>query len=383
MDASDRGPSQTSSPPVPSEKGSASQVDRIQLRYKLSTPTFKTMCTIGRSPTRKDVLQKACLASEFRSFRIKKTEGSFFRFVNDNTPIPYPVPGSVSQPSHKVSLLVQIDLLTNGWPPKLSAAARKELHQEKGRIYHLLERVLRCLADILGQRRDGRGLSVVLDVLRSVKAGVWEGNGTELLQVEGIGPAKMGKLKEAGISHVKQLRQLDFFHIERLLSRNPPFGHDLLQKLSGFPVLGIVYGFIRQFEDNGVTRRSPNLVGQSRRDDDCNSSTPIWIFRLLLTCENEERLVWRHKTPWVTLVIEGEDGRLVWFWRGSIKGIQGDKEMVVGLSVNAGEKLQLTLASEGIVGTQIRETVMVGVESTSGIANVPILEAEKWLCRKA
>lgn len=114
----------------------------------------------------------ACFATEFRSFPIKQTERAFFRHVNDHTAIPYPITESISQPWHKVFLLVQVDLQQQGWPNKLSAAARKELHQERGRIYGLLDRVLRCITDVLGDRQDGRGVSVALDVLRSVKSGV-------------------------------------------------------------------------------------------------------------------------------------------------------------------------------------------------------------------
>ena len=144
----------------------------IQIRYKLAPPTLRTMCTISRSPTRRDVLQKACFATEFRSFPIKQAEKGFLGEINDHTGIPYPIKESPSQPWHKAFLLVQIDLQCRGWPSKISANTRKELHQERGRIYALLDRVLRCLIDILGERRDGRGVSVALDVLRSVKSGV-------------------------------------------------------------------------------------------------------------------------------------------------------------------------------------------------------------------
>jgi hypothetical protein len=222
---------------------------KIQLRYKLASTTIKDLVTIKAKPDRHAVLQKACFATEFRSFPIKPAEGGFFRDINDHNPIPYPVRETVSQPWHKVFLLIQVDLQRSGWPNKLSATARKELLQESGKIYSVLDRVLRCIVDILGQRLDGRGVTVGLDVLRSVKSRVWEGSVKELLQVEGIGEVKMKKLMEASISNIRQLALLECYHIERLLSRNPPFGTEMLHRLAGFPVLTFKLDILSELEN--------------------------------------------------------------------------------------------------------------------------------------
>ncbi|KAK3175702.1 hypothetical protein K4F52_010057 [Lecanicillium sp. MT-2017a] len=223
-----------SAPKGPSEQQAA---DDLRRRYKLSIPTLDILCRIPNMPERAKVLRTACLATEFQIFPIKTTEMMFLRTVNDHTGIPYRVTEPILEPWHKVFLLVQIDLAREPWPSKLTQAARKELYGERGRIYNVLDKALRCVADILGSRGDGRGVSVALDVLRSVHAGVWEGNGMELLQVEGIGPAKLQKLAEAGVHTVRKLSSMEFYHIERLLSRNPPFGQTILRQIAGFPRL--------------------------------------------------------------------------------------------------------------------------------------------------
>jgi hypothetical protein len=130
----------------------------IQIRYKLAATTYRNLCSISQSPSRQDVLQKACFATEFQSFPIKQTERGFFREINNHTGIPYPLKDNISHPWQKVFLLTQIDLQHRGWPARISAAVRKELYQERGRIYVLLDRVLRCLIDVLGARQDGRGV---------------------------------------------------------------------------------------------------------------------------------------------------------------------------------------------------------------------------------
>ncbi|KAF7562907.1 hypothetical protein G7046_g1218 [Stylonectria norvegica] len=325
----------------------------IQLRYKLASTTFKTLCTITKSPSRQDILKKACHATEFRSFPIRQAEKGFLRHVNDHTAIPYQISESVSQPWHKIFLIAQIELLRTGWPSKLSGPARKELHQELGRIYPLLDRALRCLVDILGERNDGRGVSTALDVLRSVKAGVWEGSEKQLLQVEGIGIVKMDRLVQAGIKNIKQLSNLEFYHIERLLSRNPPYGQNMLHQLAGFPSLTLGLEVLGQYDSSPISEASAsNTVNPG-------PLSPLWMVRAILGYKNKGVPVWKKHSPWVTFVVEGDDGRLAWFWRGSVKRLAGGKEMVIGVNARKGEHLKVTFACEDIVGTMLREKLEI------------------------
>ncbi|KAM5348683.1 hypothetical protein ACJ41O_008507 [Fusarium nematophilum] len=345
-----------------SQSAAPKKSHEIQLRYRLAPSTFKTLCTISPAPSRQDILKKACFATEFRSFPIKKGQGAFLRGINDQTGIPYPIAESVSQPWHKVFLLVQIELLRTGWPNMLSAATRKELHQELPRVYKLLDSVLRCLADILGERRDGKGVRTALDVLRSVKAVVWEGSENQLLQVEGIGLASKDRLVQAGVKTIKRLSQLEFYHIERLLSRNPPFGQTMLHKLAGFPILKLDFEILGQHNPPGMSAGSPlptRATKSAVSGHEGQSDASLWISRAVIGFENEKGPSWKGSNPWLTLVVEGHDGRLVWFWRGSSKRLVEGKEMVIGLNARKGEELKVTLACEEIVGTMIQMSVHV------------------------
>lgn len=293
------------------------------------------------------MLQRACLTTEFRSFPLRQAERAFFRDVNDHLPIPYPVAETISEPWHKVFLLVQVQLSRAPWPNRLAAKARQELYVEKRRIDVVLDAALRCMVDILGHRHDGRGVSVALDVLRSVRATVWEGSDNELLQIEGIGPAKMTRLVEAGVKTVKQLARLEFWHIERLLSRNPPFGQQILHQLAGFPVLTLQLDILGCQPGPHV----PSTAGLGRQSP---RSLPPWIARLVLGYENEVQPAFGKCTLWTTAVIEGDDGRLLWFWRGSVRRLAGGKELLVGLCARKGESLRATFACESVVGATIR-----------------------------
>jgi hypothetical protein len=336
------------SPPL-TEKSNPPKYNEIRLRYQLSLPTLRSLSTIEKAPDRRKVLQTACLAAEFRSFPIKPEERNLLREINDHTGIPYPITGNATEPWQKVLLLVQIDLLRRGWPNKISANARKELLKESGRIYIVLDRVLRCLADIFGEREDGRGVTVTLDVLRSVKAKVWEGTDMELLQVDGIGAAKMKRLVDAGVKTIKQLAGLEFYHVERLLSRNPPFGHQMIHQLSGYPLLHLHLDAVSECTFSQDDRQNTAI------------STPhqLSVVRVVLGFANETVPTWRKRCPWTTLVIEGDDGRLLWFWRGSVKRIENSKIMFACLGVEKGESIKATFACEGIIGTIVRFTLTI------------------------
>lgn len=222
----------------------------------------------------------------------------------------------------------------------MSGATRKELQGERKKVYDVLNQVLRCVIDILGERRDGRGVSVALDVLRSVKAGVWEGSGLDLLQVPDIGMGRMEKLVAAGVRNIRQLSNMEFFHIERVLSRNPPFGQNIKRAVKDFPYLQLKI----------------DILPATPRDE---QGSRKWRARIWLGYDNETLPMWNRANPWTTLVLEGADGRLVWFWRGSVKRLQGGKEMTVEIGADIGEEMKVTFACEELVGTMIRETFKI------------------------
>ncbi|CAG9954895.1 unnamed protein product [Clonostachys rosea f. rosea IK726] len=340
----------------PNQAEATTEFREIQDRYKLAQKTFQSLLKIGPRPDRRTVLETACSSTaEFAAFPIKQAEKAFFRHINEHTGIPYILRENVSQPWHKPFLLIQIQLHGGPLPNKLTHAARKELLSERGQMFFILDRVLRCLVDILGLRRDGRGVIAALDVLRSIKAGVWDGNENELLQVEGIGAVKMDKLANAGIKTIRQLAGLQCYHIERLLSRNPPFGQEMVCKLKGFPLLRINIDILGPFKEG----QDQLGAGKSKLNTLPTTTGTLWMTRIVLGYENEEVPQWKKKSLWTTFVIEGEDGRLVWFWRGSVKKLENEQTMIVCLAVEKGEKLGVVFAGETVVGTTIRESLQI------------------------
>lgn len=164
----------------------------------------------------------------------------------------------------------------------------------------------------------------------------------EILQVEGIGLAKARKLNEAGVKTVRRLSELEFYHIERLLSRNPPFGQQIRHHLAGFPKLDLTVQTVspRDLESKSTAVKENHV-----------------IVRLFLLYRNSDLPVWKKQHPWTTLVIEGDDGRLLWFWRGSVKRLTDRKELLVSLEARRQETIHIVFACEAIVGTLQRKSI--------------------------
>lgn len=158
---------------------------------------------------------------------------------------------------------------------------------------------------------------------------------TELLQVPDIGPKKVELLAKAGVKTVRQLAKMDFFHIERILSRNPPFGQKIVRNLAHFPRLVLVVDIPRREADGKL------------------------IMRAMLGCSNLEVPVWKQSMPWVTLAAETSDGRLVFFWRGRVRGLMQGKELVFPAEATPGQTVFVWASCEEIAGTVVTKEVAV------------------------
>jgi len=131
------------------------------------------------------------------------------------------------------------------------------------------------------------------------------------------------------------LADLEFYHIERLLSRNPPFGQNLTNKLQHFPRLKLGISIIG------------HDVGEPRN---C-------IVRATLACLNPKTSpVWRGAVPWVTFLLEKQNGSIGFFWRGSIKTLATDlgKDLTFRVDLG-GQGANAYLACEEIVGTMVKK----------------------------
>ncbi|KAL2259463.1 hypothetical protein VTK26DRAFT_6853 [Humicola hyalothermophila] len=207
-------------------------------RYMVEFHTMKMLLQIPRAVGMENLITILAQASEFKEFRFKPSERALFREINQSPLIMYPIKETVTQTWHKISLMIQTHLGCVQYPDSGEAAkARRQLQIEKKLIFERLHRLVRAVIDCKGHDRDAVGTKTALELARALAAESWEGRATQLTQVPSIGPVGMRKLASKNIRTVLELADKDYGEIERLMSRQPPYGKNLQTHLEKFPRL--------------------------------------------------------------------------------------------------------------------------------------------------
>jgi ATP-dependent DNA helicase HFM1/MER3 len=74
---------------------------------------------------------------------------------------------------------------------------------------------------------------------RSLAARAWDDSPMQMKQIEEVGIASIMKFINAGIRTMEDLESTAAHKIETLMSRNPPFGLKILDRLKLFPKLRV------------------------------------------------------------------------------------------------------------------------------------------------
>ncbi|EFQ31410.1 hypothetical protein CGRA01v4_10976 [Colletotrichum graminicola] len=294
----------------------------IMLRYSLSPRTIHALAALPHAAPPDEILRCAASATEFFSFTFSPPEKVAFAGINNDPSTRWPVREALALPWHKVFLVAQCEAAGGDYGDKLSLQARNALYAARGRIVDILGQVMRACADIMGSRLDAAGLRRALETWRGI--------------VPSIGPKKVASLVAHGVRSVRQLADLEFYHIERILSRNPPFGQKVLRSLAHFPRLALVVDVAKRKE-----------------------GTRDVVIRAALGCSNREIPVWKDKEPYATLGAETPDGRLVFFWRGKVKSLMSGKVFAFPVEAVLGQTVFVWASCEEIAGTCVTDEVEV------------------------
>ena len=324
----------SSSPPQCSDVSIPSDYGHLPDRYELSEKTVSHILKLPEAPSESDILVSASSSHELSVCTMYADERSFFKGINSSGKIRWPVPSSFPSSSwEKVYLVVQVQLTGSGDLGKIGKNRRRELLNQKKDIFTRVKKVLRCVIDVMGIRKDAIGLENGLSVLRALEAGVWDEEGRDLLQVDGIGPKSEEKLVSRGVSTTKKLAGVDSGHLEMLFARNPPFGVGMAMRMKQFPLLTMAIA----------------PMGRMPGNDN------IEVFKVTLGFENEDVPRWKGLLVKVIFWMRTkEDNRLLWFWRAGIGKLAGDgMELVFGAEVATGQDVLGYVSCEEIVGTTV------------------------------
>ncbi|KAH9216380.1 Sec63 Brl domain-containing protein [Leptodontidium sp. 2 PMI_412] len=303
-------------------------------RYMVQFETMKLLLTIPPRASTEQILHIICQAAEFRDFRMKPNERPFLREFNKSPFLKYPIKGTITTTPHKVSLLIQIQLGGIEDPAEKDfAAVRRQFGTEKTIIFERIQRLIHCVVDCKAHDCDSISARHALDLARSISAGFWEFSNLQLRQIPQFGPVATRKLVSNSIQSVEELGKMDTATIERLMSKNPPFGRKTKDTISTFPSLRITSEIVGR-----VAARS--------------KGPPKVQVKAFLSYENAKVPVWKNRKPSMTFMAETTDGELVHFWRGNISKLERGFDIKFTVELLAHDvDIKCWVACEDIVGT--------------------------------
>lgn len=290
-----------------------------------------------------------CEADEFRDFRWRIHERDVFRELNKNPFIAYPIKETVNTMAHKASLLLQaalgcVDL------SDVPETVRRQIALDTCLLFERMHRLVRAVVECKASDLDGVTCRVALDLARSMAARAWEGKSMQLMQVPQLGPVFMRKLVASGITTVHDLAKAGASNIERILSRNPPFGKKMTDELAHFPRLTL---------EARIAAELPRSFNSGQQ--------PVARIDATLGFSNSlGKPKWRGKIPSVTFMAETTEGVLAHWWRGSLKKFKDENEHKLYLQFevdlsSAKDEIICYFACEDIVGTVVTRRLEHGL----------------------
>lgn len=255
--------------------------------------------------------------------------------------------------AHKVSLLLQAALgcVDLSDVPDL---VRRQITLDTSLLFERMHRLVRAVIECKASDLDGVTCRVALDLARSMAARAWEGRSMQLTQVAHVGPVFMRKFVASGITTVRGLADAGPSNIERILTRNPPFGKKMADELAHFPRLTLD---ARIATANYPTPKS-------------GVQPVVRIDAILGFLNLLGKPKWRGKIPSVTFMAETTEGVLAHFWRGSINKFKEEDKHRLYLQFeveisSVAEEIICHFACEDIVGTVVTTRLQHSLPASS------------------
>lgn len=211
-------------------------------------------------------------------------------------------------------------------------------------VLETMHRLVRAVVECKASDSDGATCQVALELERSMAAKAWEGRSIQLTQIPQFGPVLMRKFVAAGITTIHALAESGMGDIERIASRNPPFGKKVIDELEMFPRLTL------ETRITGLKPRNPGEMPVARID------------AVLGFSNTKGKPKWHGKIPSVTFLAETTEGELAYWWRGSLRKFKEEDgnrlslQFEVELS-DCKEEVICHLSCDEIVGTIVSRTL--------------------------
>ncbi|KAL0477357.1 ATP-dependent DNA helicase Hfm1 [Acrasis kona] len=208
----------------------STELGRSMARFYIKFETMQTFnqANNNASSSQSDILTVLCKAKEFQEHSIRLGQKKILNALNKKNVMQFPIKGRIKDVEDKVNVLIQaamVDAKIEDWT----------LMQQTNQIFAVAPRIARCLIDYVKEKKRFHQLSNSLLLSKCIHQKMWHANSNATRQVDGIGAVFSNTLQKAGITNLQTLEKIDSFKIESILGRNPPFGRNVLEKISKIP----------------------------------------------------------------------------------------------------------------------------------------------------
>ncbi|OTB10418.1 hypothetical protein K445DRAFT_309488 [Daldinia sp. EC12] len=322
-------------------------------RYMVNFETMKELLSVPRGASLEETLSKLCKDVEFKDFRFKPEERALFRELNKSPFILHPIKETLTQTWHKIFVIIQVHLRGVELPNEKGIGLLKQrIAMDKAAIFDRMNRLVRCFVDCRAFDSDGWGTKIGLELARALAANSWDNKPSQLSQIPGSGPVMVRKWVSHGVNTVLGLADRDFGEIERISSRNPPYGMRLLKTLENFPRLAM----------------EAHLITGTSHSSQLEYNLTVAVKVNLRYCNAKGAPKWNDRIPTVTFMALTTDGILAYLWRGNLNKINKspgiDLTFPVGIS-GPDQKISCYFSCEEIVGTQVTKTLEPHIPETA------------------
>ncbi|PWY94468.1 P-loop containing nucleoside triphosphate hydrolase protein [Aspergillus sclerotioniger CBS 115572] len=303
-------------------------------RYYVRFETMRTLLTLKPHSSISQVLSVISRADEFREIRLKAGEKSLYKEINRASAIRFPVNVDIALPAHKISLLIQSELGAVDLPDgELFQKHKFAFQQDKTFVFSHINRLIRCVIDCQVGLEDSITLRNALELARSFGAKVWDDSPLQMKQIEQIGVVAVRKLASAGITSIEALELCEPHQIDMTLSRNPPFGRKLLDRLVDFPKL----------------RVSIKMTG---KDSKPGNAVKIQMKAEVAFMNPKSPTYFQRRPVYICFLAETSDGRLLDFRRISASKMSNGQEILLAADLkSAGQFVTCYAMCDDIAGT--------------------------------
>jgi len=291
-------------------------------------------------------------ANEFQAIRLKVPEKKLYKELNRGTGIKYPIKVDLALSAHKRSLILQAELGGMEFPAdEQYAKFKRQFNIDKAILFSHIHRLVHCVIDCQIHLQDAVAVRHALELGRSFSARVWDNSPYQMRQIAQIGLVAIRKLAAGGINSIEALETAEPHRIEMLMSKNPPFGQKLLDKLKDFPKLRVS---VKMMGKVGNHHCADSVIANAPKFQDTRQGRPVSV-KIKAECGlmNDKVPMTFHKRPiYVCLLTERSDGHLIDFRRMSAKNLNNGQDLLISAELlNNTQYITCYVMCEAVAGT--------------------------------